>query len=92
MNSDSLLSEATEIATELGYTISRDWLEGCGGGRCVAAGDRWILLDMDMEVSDQTRQIMLAIHDEIPATRMLSADLSDIVTTIRGQQSERRAA
>lgn len=65
MPRQDLLTEVTGVASNLGYTVSHDWLEGCGGGRCEVAGEKWILLDFNMSKQDQVRQILLAIHDEL---------------------------
>ena len=69
MTKKDLLTEATGAASDLGYTVSHDWLEGCGGGRCEAAGGKWILLDFNMSKQDQIRQILLVIHDEVSFMR-----------------------
>ena len=75
MPKHDLLTEATGVASALGYTVSHDWLGGCGGGRCEAAGEKWILLDFDMSRQDQIRQILLAIHDEANGLDSLSTDM-----------------
>jgi len=72
---DELLAEATGVASRLGYNVSHDWLDGCGGGSCEAAGEKWILLDFNMAKSDQIRQILLTIHDEANGLDMLSNDM-----------------
>lgn len=75
MPKNDLLSEATVVASDLGYRVSHDWLEGCGGGRCEAAGGKWILLDFNMSKQDQIRQILLAIHDEAKTLDTISSGL-----------------
>ena len=74
-----LLVEATGVASDLGYNVSHDWLEGCGGGRCEVAGEKWILLDFAMSKQDRIRQILLAIHDEISDLDTISTDLRDVL-------------
>lgn len=79
MPQKDLLVEATVVASDLGYTVSHDWLEGCGGGRCEVAGEKWILLDFAMSKQDRIRQILLAIHDEISDLDTISTDLRDVL-------------
>ena len=43
-HTEELLDQAVRVATRLGYRVQLDWLEGCGGGKCTAAGDEWIFL------------------------------------------------
>ncbi len=74
---DELLAEATGVASRLGYNVSHDWLDGCGGGSCQAAGEKWILLDFNMAKSDQIRQILLTIHDEANGLDALSNDMRE---------------
>ena len=89
-----LLSEVTGVASDLGYTVSHDWLEGCGGGRCEVAGEKWILLDFNMSKQDQVRQILLAIHDEMDkADASMSSDLRSALVKAQISEPEvRRAA
>ena len=47
------LSEATRIATTLGYRIHFDWLDGCGGGLVTTGGEQWILLDRGQPSHEQ---------------------------------------
>lgn len=75
MPKNDLLTEVTGVASDLGYTVSHDWLEGCGGGRCEVAGEKWILLDFNMSQQDQVRQILLAIHDEVDSVDDISNNL-----------------
>lgn len=91
-----LLVEATGVASDLGYTVSHDWLEGCGGGRCEVAGEKWILLDFAMSKQDRIRQILLAIHDEISDLDTISTDLRDVlkrtVPNCGSVENQRKAA
>ena len=94
MAKKDLLTEATGVASQLGYTVSHDWLEGCGGGRCEVAGEKWILLDFNMSKQDQIRQILLAIHEEVDQVDSISNDLRSALnraTTI-GVEARRNAA
>lgn len=75
MSQNDLLEEATGVASQLGYTVSHDWLDGCSGGNCEVAGEKWILLDFSMNKRDQVRQIVLAIHDEATKLDALSHDM-----------------
>lgn len=88
-----LLTEATGVASELGYNVTHDWLDGCGGGRCEVAGEKWILLDFDMSRQDQTRQILLAIQNDVVGMDSLSADLkSALHEAVRPTSTQSRAA
>ena len=88
-----LLSEVTGVASGLGYTVSHDWLEGCGGGRCEVAGEKWILLDFNMSKQDQVRQILLAIHDEMDkADASMSSDLRSALDKAQVSEPEARRA
>ena len=80
MSKTDLLSEATGVASRLGYHVTRDWLDGCGGGRCEAAGEKWILLDFNLSRRDQIRQILLAIYDEAESMDSISSDLRHVMT------------
>lgn len=75
MPKNDLLAEATGVASRLGYTVSHDWLDGCGGGHIEAAGEKWILLDFNMTRRDQIRQILLTIQHEAEQLDSLSDDL-----------------
>ena len=75
MTQNDLLAEATGVASKLGYTVSHDWLDGCGGGNYEAAGEKWILLDFNMTKRDQLRQILLTIHEEVGNLNALSSDM-----------------
>ena len=79
MPKTDLLTEATDVASELGYTVSHDWLDGLGGGRCEVAGEKWILLDFNMSRQDQVRQILLAIQDELDTVDSMSTDLRSVL-------------
>lgn len=92
MPQNDLLSEATDVASDLGYTVSHDWLDGCGGGRCEAAGEKWILLDFNMSKQDQTRQILLAIHDELNSVEEISPKLRTALDLAVEYQSPLRKA
>ena len=88
-----LLSEATGVASKLGYTVSHDWLDGCGGGSVEAAGEKWILLDFNMTKRDQVRQILLTICDEANELETLSSEMKAALLDARSQrQLLRRAA
>jgi hypothetical protein len=75
MPKKDLLREVTGVASELGYNVSHDWLDGCGGGRCEVAGEKWILLDFNMSKQDQIKQIILAIHGEMDRAEAMSDEL-----------------
>ena len=75
MPHNDLLAEATGIASQLGYTVSHDWLDGCGSGNVQAAGEKWILLDFNMTKRDQIRQILLIIQEEAEQLELLSDNL-----------------
>lgn len=90
MPKKDLLTEATGVASELGYTVSHDWLEGCGGGRCEVGGEKWILLDFNMTKQDQIRQILLAIEDELEGAPQMSTDLRSALDRAKAPQTEAR--
>ena len=95
MSQTDLLAEATGVASKLGYRVSRDWLDGCGGGSCEAAGEKWILLDFSMSRQDQIRQILFAIHEEAASLDSISPDLRDAMSQTIGRAtapSRRKAA
>jgi len=82
MPKKDLLTEVKGVASELGYNVSHDWLDGCGGGRCEVAGEKWILLDFNMSKKDQVKQIILAIHEEVDRADAISEELrSEMVKT-----------
>ena len=90
MPKKDLLTEATGVASELGYTVSHDWLEGCGGGRCEVAGEKWILLDFNMAKQDQIRQILLAIEDELEGFDEMSTDLRSALVRAKTPKPDAR--
>ena len=97
MPKKDLLKEVTGVASELGYNVSHDWLDGCGGGRCEVAGEKWILLDFNMSKQDQIKQIILAIHEEMDRAEAMSDELRSAVVRTAGErenttQPQRRAA
>ncbi len=93
MPQNDLLAEAAGIAARLGYTVSHDWLDGCGHGNVEAAGEKWILLDFNMTKRDQIRQILLTIQDEADNLDSLSADLKSALKQANLEaQATRKAA
>ena len=94
MPKKDLLSEVKGVASELGYNVSHDWLDGCGGGRCEVAGEKWILLDFNMSKKDQVKQIILAIHEEVERPDGMSEELRSEIVKTAGDTADttRRAA
>lgn len=85
MPQNDLLAEATGVASQLGYTVSHDWLDGSGGGNLEAAGEKWILLDFNMTKRDQIRQILLTIQDEADHLDALSSDMKDALLRAKSE-------
>jgi len=72
-HTEELLDQAVRVATRLGYRVQLDWLEGCGGGKCTAAGDEWIFLDRGLPPQEQLSQITSLLQND---TRIYGLGLS----------------
>jgi len=62
MHKARLLSHATQLASELGYQIREEPLEGAGGGHCLIRGQKWLLLDLTQSREDQLRDVVDALR------------------------------
>ena len=58
------MEQATEFAERLGFRIRQEWLGGTGGGACEFNGQKWLFVDLALNVIEQLEQVVLAIrHD-----------------------------
>ena len=53
MHTVELLECALEYAESLGYRVRQEWLGGTGGGACEFRGQKWIFLDVSLNVTEQ---------------------------------------
>jgi len=60
----SLLTEAIAFASQLGFRIREEPLEGAGGGHCLIRGQKWLLLDLAQSHEEQLRDVLDAIQSE----------------------------
>lgn len=60
---ERLLTEAIGAARQLGYRVDRNWLDGCGGGPCSAAGENWLFLDYGLTPGEQLNQLLSLLKD-----------------------------
>lgn len=64
MQAARLLAEALQLAARRGYRIREDILDGAGGGHCVLAGQKWLLLDVTQSFDDQLADVIDALRAE----------------------------
>jgi hypothetical protein len=80
MHAAKLLAEAIELARQLNFQIREEDLEGAGGGHCVYAGKKWLLLDLTQSADEQLRDVVDALRSEGAALQYsMSAPLRDRV-------------
>jgi len=73
-----LLSEARQLATDLGYVVLEEPLGDMGGGRCVVQGEHRILLNLEHSATAQLDVLVAALADD-PRTR--SQPMSRLLAT-----------
>jgi hypothetical protein len=80
MHTLDLLEEATAVAEQLGFRVRHEWLGGSGGGGCEFGGQRWIFIDLALNVHEQLDQIAAVLRNHagihaiglsVPLTRLL---------------------
>lgn len=64
MHTIEMLSQASELARQLGYQIREDHLEGAGGGHCLIHGRKWLLLDLTQSAHQQLDDVLDAIRND----------------------------
>ncbi len=64
MHTVELLEHATAAAERLGYRVRQEWLEGCGGGACEIAGQKWIFIDLALHATEQLEQVSDALRED----------------------------
>jgi len=64
MRSLLLLAKAIAFASQLGFQIREEPLEGAGSGHCLIRGQKWLLLDLTQSCEDQLRDVVDAIQSE----------------------------
>jgi len=62
MHKIELYRQAVEAAEQLGYTVRHEWLDGRGGGACEFSGQKWIFVDLALDVEEQLDQVIEALH------------------------------
>lgn len=74
MHTVSQLELALKLATQLGYQVRHEWLDGVGGGLCEFGGRRWIFVDLALNPHEQLHQV----RDSLMADPVLaSLELDD---------------
>ncbi|REJ65198.1 MAG: hypothetical protein DWQ31_18820 [Planctomycetota bacterium] len=63
MHTVELLEAARAVATQLGYQIREEHLDG-GGGACTVAGQKWLFLDVASDASEQLELVAAALLGE----------------------------
>jgi hypothetical protein len=58
------LEEAIEFAERLGYRIRQEWLGGTGGGACEFNGQKWLFVDLALNVVEQLEQVVTALRED----------------------------
>ena len=64
MQTIEMLSQAIELARQLGYQVREDHLEGAGGGHCLIHGRKWLLLDLTQSAHQQLDDVLDAVHSD----------------------------
>lgn len=64
MHTVELLEQAVATAQKLGYKIRQEWLGGAGGGFCEFGGNKWIFIDLSLNVIEQLEQVTGALRDD----------------------------
>ena len=64
MHTVFVLEEALEFAERLGYRIRQEGLGGTGGGRCEFNGQKWLFVDLALNVVEQLEQVLSALRED----------------------------
>lgn len=64
MHTVELLECALEYAESIGYRVRQEWLGGTGGGACEFRGQKWIFLDISLNVSEQLALVMETLRGD----------------------------
>lgn len=84
MHTLDLLEEALRKADQLGYKVRHEWLGGSGGGACEFAGQKWIFVDLALNVHEQLHQVLSALRqNEAIHTLNMSVPLTDALQSRR---------
>ena len=63
MHTVELLEAAVKLATELGFQVRQEWLDG-GGGACELKGKRWLFIDLSLNTAEQLDQVLSALRGD----------------------------
>ena len=64
MHTAQMLSMALDAARETGFHIREEPLEGAGGGHCLIASQKWLLLDMTQSQQEQLDDVLDALRSQ----------------------------
>jgi len=80
MHAAGLLAEAIELARKLDYRVREEYLEGAGGGHCMFAGKKWLLLDVTQSTHEQLSDVADALRLESGVKRhKVSPSLAELL-------------
>jgi hypothetical protein len=71
MHTVELLEAAVTLATQLGFKVRQEWLDG-GGGACELKGQRWLFIDLSLNTAEQLDQVLSALRGEPSAAEFAS--------------------
>ncbi len=64
MHTLEMLSQATQLARQLGYQVREDHLEGAGGGHCLIHNHKWLLLDLTQSAHQRLDDVLDAVRSD----------------------------
>jgi len=64
MHTAQLLSQALDLARDVGYSVREEPLDGAGGGHCVIRNQKWLLLDLTQTNDEQLSDVLDALRCE----------------------------
>jgi hypothetical protein len=64
MHTVELLDQAIDSARRLGFQVRLEWLGGSGGGSCELRGEKWIFIDLALNVDEQLATVLAALGQE----------------------------
>lgn len=70
MHAAALLAEAVALATQAGFHVREEYLDGAGGGHCAFGGKKWLLLDVTQSSDEQLSDALDALRSDAEARRL----------------------
>ena len=64
MHTVEMLEGLLALAGQMGYVIRQEWLGGSGGGECQFGGQRYIFVDLALNVVEQLDQVAAVLRND----------------------------